>query len=84
MRKRTKKRTLVIEIIIVLSNYLREKLPFFLCETILYWEIAIVENYLSGRLSRRKEHMPGIIITLSTIIFFLTKLLKKCLSRYLI
>ncbi len=53
VRKRTKKRTLVMRIIIVLSNYLRGKLSFSLYETILYWEIAMARNCLVS--TRKKE-----------------------------
>ncbi len=44
MRKRIIKRTLVIEIIIVLSNYLKRKLSFFLYRTIPYWDFPIEET----------------------------------------
>jgi len=56
MRKRTVKRILVMGIIIVLSNYLKGKLPFSLYGTILYWDFPIEEtaypekeNCLPGR-----------------------------------
>ncbi len=55
MRKRTVKRTLVIGIIIVLSNYLKRNLLFFLYRTILYWDFPIEETiYLEGTHARQK------------------------------
>ncbi len=65
MRKYIVKRISIIEIIIVLFNYLKRKLLFCLYRTILYWDFSIEKTIYSKEIYVKQNYNSSLCFFLS-------------------